>query len=275
MGASFGIVAVALLAPAKFDRAHSPARTPAEEMIDSSAALPESQAETTRPVITSQPPGSAPANSDTGSDRAKDLPVDELSLTDKADHLRHPSPSGVQRPQEERELADGRLPGDQVTISELQATIAQLKAQLRREDPQGERIENASSAPGQQAETILTIGDGLFRSGQFQPTAILESTVEKVVPLIQARPMDQIIIEGHTDTRSSNSDEPAKARRWNMRLSQLRAQAVANILQQKGVSSARISVQGYGATVPLAANTTKAGRAKNRRVEIKLIPAQR
>jgi outer membrane protein OmpA-like peptidoglycan-associated protein len=57
-----------------------------------------------------------------------------------------------------------------------------------------------------------------------------------------------------------------------MELSFLRAKAVARILVKHGISLERISIIGYGETHPIASNETDAGRAKNRRVEVKLVP---
>jgi outer membrane protein OmpA-like peptidoglycan-associated protein len=59
-----------------------------------------------------------------------------------------------------------------------------------------------------------------------------------------------------------------------MDLSFLRAKAIANILVFHGLSPDRISVIGYGDTHPIDSNDTEEGRAKNRRVEVKLVPEQ-
>lgn len=66
------------------------------------------------------------------------------------------------------------------------------------------------------------------------------------------------IIEGHTDSRASDA--------YNMRLSERRAKAVAEVARAAGVQVA--SVRGYGERVPTASNRSTAGMAKNRRVEI-------
>jgi len=57
---------------------------------------------------------------------------------------------------------------------------------------------------------------------------------------------------------------------YNMRLSQARAQSVADYLSARGVNRARLGVMGYGETQPIADNPTEAGRVANRRVEIKV-----
>lgn len=69
-------------------------------------------------------------------------------------------------------------------------------------------------------------------------------------------------IEGHTDS--------AGAAKSNLRLSERRAKAVLNYLVGKGIASSRVSSVGYGEDYPIADNSTRGGRAQNRRVEIKL-----
>ena len=50
----------------------------------------------------------------------------------------------------------------------------------------------------------------------------------------------------------------------------MRAKAVYNLLINKGITPNRLSFKGYGSKLPIADNTTKNGRAKNRRVEFKI-----
>lgn len=77
---------------------------------------------------------------------------------------------------------------------------------------------------------------------------------------------DQTIIEvaGHTDSVGNAA--------YNQKLSEQRAQAVANYLVSRGVNGQRLMVTGAGANHPIASNATDAGRAENRRVEITLVP---
>ena len=69
-----------------------------------------------------------------------------------------------------------------------------------------------------------------------------------------------------TDTDSTGTDA------INQPLSERRATAVADYLQYQGVQRARVATRGYGSQFPVASNDTDEGRAKNRRVEIRLSP---
>jgi len=71
-------------------------------------------------------------------------------------------------------------------------------------------------------------------------------------------------VEGYTDSKGSDT--------YNMDLSKRRANAVKNLLVQRGVAENRIEVVGFGETMPVATNDTEAGRQKNRRVKIKIAP---
>jgi outer membrane protein OmpA-like peptidoglycan-associated protein len=73
-----------------------------------------------------------------------------------------------------------------------------------------------------------------------------------------------ILVAGHTD--STGSEE------LNQTLSERRANAVNNILLAQGVAADRLSIIGFGESVPMADNGTVAGRQQNRRVEIKITP---
>lgn len=86
--------------------------------------------------------------------------------------------------------------------------------------------------------------------------------LNEVVRLLQKDPALQLVIEAHTD--SIGTEER------NQELSERRAKRVALYFKNKGIDPKRITVQGYGETRPVADNNTNKGRAKNRRVEMKL-----
>jgi outer membrane protein OmpA-like peptidoglycan-associated protein len=83
--------------------------------------------------------------------------------------------------------------------------------------------------------------------------------------LLKENPHIKVEIGGHTDNIGSE--------RANQMLSLKRAESVKKYLMDKfNISGDRLMVKGYGSTKPIADNATKEGRAKNRRVEFKIIP---
>lgn len=86
--------------------------------------------------------------------------------------------------------------------------------------------------------------------------------LDEVVKVFLDNPTYIIEVQGHTDNVGN-----AEA---NRKLSDKRAHAVRDYIVKKGVEANRITANGYGDTMPIADNKTKAGRAKNRRVEFKI-----
>jgi OOP family OmpA-OmpF porin len=93
-----------------------------------------------------------------------------------------------------------------------------------------------------------------------------EGTLQQVLALLKGKPELRILIAGHTDSQASDA--------YNLDLSKRRAQAVVKWLTDKGVAAARLEAQGYGETQPVADNDSPAGRALNRRVEIRDLTRQ-
>jgi OOP family OmpA-OmpF porin len=88
-----------------------------------------------------------------------------------------------------------------------------------------------------------------------------EGTLNQVLDLLKGKPALRLEIGGHTDSQASDS--------YNLDLSKRRAQSVVKWLTDKGIAPARLQAQGFGETRPVADNETAAGRALNRRVEIR------
>ncbi|OJJ16364.1 hypothetical protein BKI52_34305 [marine bacterium AO1-C] len=86
----------------------------------------------------------------------------------------------------------------------------------------------------------------------------------KLANLLQKNPSWKIQISGHTDNIGTEKD--------NMDLSLRRAQAVINFLVNEGnIKSQRLKAKGWGETQPVITNKTASGRARNRRVEFKIL----
>ncbi len=92
-----------------------------------------------------------------------------------------------------------------------------------------------------------------------------ESFVEldKLADLLKKNPTVKIEISGHTDNKGD--------KKYNLALSQKRAESVVNYLVQKGIAPARLVAKGYGDTMPIAPNDTEENKAKNRRTEVKVL----
>jgi len=94
----------------------------------------------------------------------------------------------------------------------------------------------------------------------------LYSEIDRIATVLNKYPQTVIRVEGHTDSTGSDT--------YNMDLSQRRADSVKNLFIQRGVSPSRIETVAFGEGMPVADNSTEAGRAMNRRVEIKIAPTQ-
>ena len=106
--------------------------------------------------------------------------------------------------------------------------------------------------------------DILFASGSSAVRPDLQRDLGAVAGNLQAYPDSTIQVIGHTD-----SDGEAG---FNQQLSESRANAVAGVLLNNGISNARVQAFGRGESQPVASNLNPQGKAQNRRVEIVILP---
>ena len=106
-------------------------------------------------------------------------------------------------------------------------------------------------------------GDDMFMGGQARMNP-------KILPVIAKVAVELNEVSGAVQVTGHSDNQPIRTREFpnNQVLSEKRAAAVAQVLQDKGVEPARLKVEGRGDTVPLADNATPAGRSRNRRVDI-------
>ena len=101
-----------------------------------------------------------------------------------------------------------------------------------------------------------------FEEGSDAIRAGSQEQLENIAVILQAYPAVRIKIGGYTDSTGD--------RRANERLSQHRADAVRDALIARGVERDRIEAEGYGEQFPVADNATEEGRAKNRRIALRV-----
>ncbi|OIO78789.1 MAG: hypothetical protein AUJ88_05180 [Gallionellaceae bacterium CG1_02_56_997] len=100
-----------------------------------------------------------------------------------------------------------------------------------------------------------------FDSAKLRPAA--DGKLKEVAEFAATYKDAKLDVSGHTDSTGSDA--------YNQKLSERRANAVKADLVKRGVVADRIVVEGYGEAKPVASNKTKAGRAENRRVEIRSV----
>lgn len=102
-----------------------------------------------------------------------------------------------------------------------------------------------------------------FDTGKSTVKPNSETVLDGAVKVMLEYPGVRVVITGHTDSRGSEEK--------NLLLSRERAESVKGYLVSKGIPSSRIETVGAGPAEPIATNNTRAGRAKNRRIEFKLL----
>jgi chemotaxis protein MotB len=123
--------------------------------------------------------------------------------------------------------------------------------------------------------TVNLMDKLLFDSGEAEVKKGGRDVLDKIAQnLLNKYPSRPIRVEGHTDNVPIGSELRAKFQ-TNWELSTARATAAVRYLQDNGkVDPGRLSAVGYAEYRPIADNETEAGRAKNRRIEIILLPPE-
>ena len=129
-----------------------------------------------------------------------------------------------------------------------------------------QRLRAAGVSVQRQGNNIVLVmaSDITFPVDSDQVNPQFSQTLAAVGEVLAEYNKTTIEVSGHTDSTGANQ--------YNQDLSQRRANAVAYILSQNGVMPQRMYVIGLGETRPVASNASPAGRAKNRRVEIQIVP---
>jgi OmpA-OmpF porin, OOP family len=111
-------------------------------------------------------------------------------------------------------------------------------------------------------ERTIILDDVLFDFDRSTVKPEAAAILDRLVAFLNENKDKRAALSGHTDSVGTE--------KYNQGLSERRVKAVREYVVKKGVDSARVSGQGFGESKPIADNKTKEGRAKNRRVEIKV-----
>ncbi|MDW7710132.1 MAG: OmpA family protein [Deferrisomatales bacterium] len=147
---------------------------------------------------------------------------------------------------------DGLVEGMREEVERGRVTISQLKGQL----------------------SVNLLDEILFDSGSAAVKAEGREVLARVGEVLKGLEDKAIVIEGHTDDRRI-SGELARVFPTNWELSTARATSVVRYLQESaGIPPERLSAAGFGPYRPVGPNDTPEGRARNRRIEIQLVPLE-
>jgi outer membrane protein OmpA-like peptidoglycan-associated protein len=127
--------------------------------------------------------------------------------------------------------------------------------------PKGEAVnENGCTVIFQRQARSVVLRGVTFETGKATLTPEARDVLRDIAGQLVENPQYRVQISGHTDNTGR--------RATNLRLSIARARAVETFLEANGVPRTQVTSKGFGSAVPIAPNTTAAGRAQNRRVEL-------
>jgi len=126
----------------------------------------------------------------------------------------------------------------------------------------GKPAPKPTPAPAPIAPEVISLEGVFFETNSAELTTSSSATLNSAVKTLQKRANLKVEVAAHTDSQGKAS--------YNLALSNRRAASVLNYLVSHGVDAARLSSKGYGEAQPRASNGTREGRAKNRRVELRV-----
>ncbi len=138
----------------------------------------------------------------------------------------------------------------------------------------GNRLDKQAQELAEVAETKRTAdgilvnlkNDLLFETGKATLTPEANTQLTQLGSILVKYPNNQVTVHGYTDSVGTEA--------FNESLSLKRAHAVQGVLRASGVPENQLRTEGHGEHMPLVGNDTKENRAKNRRVELKIIDVE-
>lgn len=138
------------------------------------------------------------------------------------------------------------------------------------------QVESYTDANGLQGVKVTFESGILFPSSSSTLQAAAKTSLTQFAnDVLKVNPDCDVAVQGYSDNDAWKNSTVEQSVQKNLDLSQQRAQAVTNYLLSAGVSSNQIrSTTGFGEANPVADNSTAAGKAKNRRVEVILYASE-
>lgn len=149
-----------------------------------------------------------------------------------------------------------------INVSKSKYLFYSDNIELQNGTPDKPFLVNIALKPIEIGESIV-LKNIFFETGSAELKNESVAELTKLVQFLAKNPTIRIEISGHTDNVGSDA--------MNQKLSEDRANAVANYLFEKGVDKQRIKAVGYGKTRPIDTNDTEQGRANNRRTMFEII----
>ena len=150
------------------------------------------------------------------------------------------------------------------------------KVKAQAEAVQNAQVEQVTDANGLQAVKVTFDSGILFTTGSSTLSQTAKNSLTQFANNVLKVNTDcDVAIQGYTDNAGWKNSTAEQSAQKNVTLSQQRADAVSTYLKSLGVSTTQIrSVTGFGEANPVADNSTAAGKAQNRRVEVYLYASQ-
>jgi outer membrane protein OmpA-like peptidoglycan-associated protein len=161
--------------------------------------------------------------------------------------------------------------GEKYSITVEAAGFAPVKYMLDPAEANGERkvLKDIELAAGGGSATrhaighVMRLDNVIFQVGKSKVSPESYSELDIVVAMMKENPKMVIQLEGHTDYQGDPKE--------NMKLSQMRVDAVKSYISSKGIGKSRVKTKAFGGTQPLSRDNTPEAHRLNRRVELRIL----
>jgi outer membrane protein OmpA-like peptidoglycan-associated protein len=199
---------------------------------------------------------------------SREKAAQEATARAQADQARAQADQARAQAEQERQRAEALA--RQAADDRKQAEAARAAAEAQAKRAEQDKVALRATLQKQFSEVlethdtprglIVNVGDVLFETGRYELKPEAREKLARFSGIILGHPGLTVQAEGFTD--STGSPET------NQKLSEQRADAVAQYLTSQGIPSDRLKTKGYGPSYPVATNGTREGRSQNRRVEL-------